>query len=134
MKSINDGNMKMKLILMLVCIGLLAACKEKKEPLTEQKVEVIQETKPEPVKPEEPKPVVKEMNYFLVAGCFEVCSNAERLNQKLLSEGYASKILPFYQLHMVTYNGYETRAEAQAELNRMVLKEGMKGIWLYPQD
>ncbi len=132
MKSINDSDMKMKFILMLVCIGLLVACKEKKEPLTEQKVEVVQKTQPEPVKPEEPKPVVKEMNYFLVAGCFEVYSNAERLNQKLLSEGYNSKIIPFYQLHMVTYNGYETRAEAQAELNRMVLKEEMEDIWLYP--
>ena len=47
----------------------------------------------EPVKPEEPKPVVKEMNYYLVAGCFEVYSNAEKLNKKLLAEGYTSKII-----------------------------------------
>ena len=66
MKSLNNGDMKMRLILMLVCIGLLVACKEKKEQLTEQKVEVVKETQPEPVKPEEPKPVVKEMNYYLV--------------------------------------------------------------------
>lgn len=129
--------MKMKIVLMLVCIGLLVACKEKKEQLTEQKVEVVEKTQPEPVKSEEseePKPVVKEMNYFLVAGCFEVQSNAERLNQKLLAEGYDSKIIPFYRLHMVTYKGYETRAEAQAELNRMVLQEGMEWVWLYPQN
>ena len=119
---------------MLVCIGLLVACKEKKEQLTEQKVEVVKETQPEPVKPEEPKPVVKEMNYYLVAGCFEVYSNAEKLNKKLLAEGYTSKIIPFYRLHMVTYNGYETRAEAQADLNQMVLKKGIEGIWLYPEN
>ena len=126
--------MKMKLILMLVCVGLLVACKEKKEQLTEQKVEVVKEVQPEPVKQEEPKPVVKEMNYYLVAGCFEVYSNAEKLNKKLLAEGYTSKIIPFYRLHMVTYNGYETRAEAQAELNRMVLNEGKEWVWLYPQN
>lgn len=105
-----------------------------KNVVTKQKVEVVEVVKPEP-KPEEPQEVVapvKEMNYYLVAGCFEFKSNAERLQAELQKEGYDSQILPFYHLSMVTYNGYETRQEAQKALNRMVNDPDKEMAWVYP--
>lgn len=124
------------ILLALLWVGLFTACKDKKKKaeLTEQKVEVLEVTQPEPVAPpkEEPKPIVKQVNYYLVAGCFKVYDNAERLNAKLLNEGYDSKIIPFYNMSMVTYNGYETRQEAQQALNQIVREEGKELTWVYP--
>lgn len=124
------------ILLALLCVGLFTACKDKKKKaeLTEQKVEVLEVMQPEPVAPpqEEPKPVVKQVNYYLVAGCFKVYDNAERLNAKLLNEGYDSKIIPFYNMSMVTYNGYETRQEAQQALNQIVREAGKELTWVYP--
>lgn len=124
------------ILLALSLVGLFSSCKNKKKgiELTTQKVEVVEETTPEPVAPpkEEPKPVVKRVNYYLVAGCFKVRDNAERLNTKLLNEGYDSRILPFYNMSMVTYDGYETRQEAQVALNRIVQEAGKELTWVYP--
>lgn len=123
-------------LLVLSLAGLFSSCKDKKKKieLTEQKVEVVEVVQPEPIAPpkEEPRPVVKQVNYYLVAGCFKVRENAERLNSKLLNEGYDSKILPFYNMSMVTYDGYETREEAQIALNRMVNEAGKELTWVYP--
>lgn len=119
----------------LLWVALFSSCKDKKKKveLTQQKVEVVEMPQPEPVVPkEEPKPVVKEVNYYLVAGCFKIYDNAERLNTKLLNEGYDSRILPFYNMSMVTYSGYETREEAQMALNRIVKEEGKERTWVYP--
>lgn len=124
------------ILLTLSLIGIFSSCKNKKqnEKLTTQQVEVVEVVKPEPVEPprEEPKPVVKQVNYYLVAGCFKVRENAERLNSKLLNEGYDSRILPFYNMSMVTYDGYETRQEAQSALNRIVKETGKELTWVYP--
>lgn len=124
------------ILLTLSLIGIFSSCKNKKqnEKLTTQQVEVVEVVKPEPVEPprEEPKPIVKQVNYYLVAGCFKVRENAERLNSKLLNEGYDSRILPFYNMSMVTYDGYETRQEAQSALNRIVKETGKELTWVYP--
>lgn len=123
-------------LLALSIVGLFSSCRDKKKKnvLTEQKVEVVEVVKPEPVAPpvEEPRQVVKEVNYYLVAGCFKVRENAERLNAKLMDEGYDSRVLPFYNMSMVTYNGYETREEAQVALNRIVNEPGKEMTWVYP--
>lgn len=124
------------ILLTLSLMGVFSSCKNKKqkEALTTQKVEVVEVVKPEQPEPprEEPKPVVKQMNYYLVAGCFKVRENAERLNAKLVNEGYDSKILPFYNMSMVTYDGYETRQEAQVVLNHIVKEPGRELTWVYP--
>lgn len=123
------------ILLVLSLVGICTSCK-KKEPklITTQQVEVVEVAKPEPVeeKKEEPKPIIKQANYYLVAGCFKVRENAERLNAKLLNQGYNSKILPFYNMSMVTYEGYETRQEAQDALNRIVREDGKEETWVYP--
>lgn len=129
----------MRTIVILVVLSLLfslSSCKKKKQVQTIEapKTEVAATPAPAPVPEvkEEPKPVVREMNYFLVAGCFKVKSNADNLNARLISEGYNSKIMPFYNLYMVTYEGFETRQEAQAALNRIVQEPGKELTWVYP--
>lgn len=128
--------MRIAVILLALCMaGIFGSCKKKaKEVMTPQQVEVAEVAQPEPVEPkqEEPKPVVKQINYYLVAGCFKVRSNAEHLHAKLISEGYDSRILPFYDMNMVTYEGFETRQEAQVALNRIVRKAGKEDTWVYP--
>ncbi len=116
----------------LIVAGLLSSCQQKKNKaaLTTQKVEVA-EPVIESAPKEEVKPV-KQMNYYVVAGCFEFKENAERLNAKLIEEGFDSKILPFYHLNMVTYNGYENREEAQVALNKLVLEPDKECVWVYP--
>ncbi len=123
------------LLLILSVVGIATSCKNKKqEEVTTQQVEVVEITKAESVAPpqEEPKPVVKQMNYYVVAGCFRLIENAERLNAKLVNAGYDSKILPFYDMSMVTYDGYETRQEAQKALNRLVQEPENEMAWVYP--
>lgn len=124
------------ILLVLSFVGFFSSCKDKKKnvELTEEKVEVVETAKPEPVETprEEPKPVIKQANFYLVAGCFRVSENAERLNAKLINEGYDSKILPFYNMSMVTYDGYQTRREAQVALNRIVQQPGKQLTWVYP--
>ncbi len=124
------------ILLSLLIVGLLSSCQQKKNRanLTKQNVEVV---KPVPEKSkesvsEEMENPVKQMHYYVVAGCFEYKENAERLNALLIQEGFESQILPFYNLNMVTYKGYETREEAQVALNRMVLEPGKEEIWVYP--
>ena len=136
MIEINYSTMKITVILLALSLLCLFSCKDKKvkEELTTQKVEVVEVAKPEPVAPpkEEPKPVVKQVNYYLVAGCFKIPENAERLQAKLIQEGYDSRIVPFYNMSMVTYDGYETRKEAQVALNRIVREPGKERTWVYP--
>ena len=127
MIEINYSTMKITVILLALSLLCLFSCKDKKvkEELTTQKVEVVEVAKPEPVAPpkEEPKPV---------AGCFKIPENAERLQAKLIQEGYDSRIVPFYNMSMVTYDGYETRKEAQVALNRIVREPGKELTWVYP--
>ena len=129
MIEINYSTMKITVILLALSLLCLFSCKDKKV-----KEEVVEVAKPEPVAPpkEEPKPVVKQVNYYLVAGCFKIPENAERLQAKLIQEGYDSRIVPFYNMSMVTYDGYETRKEAQVALNRIVREPGKELTWVYP--
>lgn len=130
----------MRTIVILVALSLLfslSSCKKKKKTATIEapRTEIVETTPapaPVPEVKEEPRPVVREMNYFLVAGCFKVKSNADNLNARLSGEGYNSKIMPYYNLYMVTYEGFETRPEAQAALNRIVQEPGKELTWVYP--
>ena len=123
-------------LLSLALLGLLTSCKEKKEKsaLTEQTVEAVQPVQPTPApaKPVAETQPAKKKNYHLVAGCFVEQENAERLNKALVSKGYDSQIFSFYRMHMVTYNSYETRAEAQKALNLIVQESGKELTWVYP--
>ena len=126
----------MIIVLAMLGVGLCTSCKSKKKkaPLPTPPVVVAPKPEPQPEPEpviEEPEPEVKQMNYYLVAGCFRVYDNAVRLNAKLLDQGYDSRIIPFYSLNMVTYDGYETRQDAQVALNRIVKEPGKKKTWVY---
>ncbi|MEG2228089.1 MAG: SPOR domain-containing protein [Odoribacter sp.] len=121
----------------LLLLGGLSSCKDKnlkQEKLTSQKVEMIEASpvEAEVQQPVEQRQVEKQAKYFIVAGCFEVKANADRLQTELIGKGYDAQIFPFYRMSMVTYNGYETRLEAQAALNRIVSESGGRGAWVYP--
>ena len=117
-------------ILYLNCEQWFDCCKP---PVIEEPVIV----EPEPVIIEEP-PVVVETpkyppgtpKYYVVAGCFEIKSNAERLVEVLRKQGYNSEIFSerggFYR---VCYNSYYNSAEAFAEMNRLV-RELDPDIWV----
>lgn len=124
----------MRTIVILVAISFLfslSSCKKKKETIEAPKAEIV-EVVTEPVVEVKPEPVIRQMNYFLVAGCFKVRANADKLNARLINEGYDSKVMPYYNMHMVTYEGYETRQEAQVALNRIVSEAGKGQTWVYP--
>lgn len=127
----------MKTIVILVALSFLfslSSCKKKKETIDAPKTELVETVKPQPV-PEvkQPEaPIARQMNYFLVAGCFEIKANADKLNARLINEGYNSKIIPYYGMNMVTFEGYETRPEAQVALNRIVCEPGKGNTWVYP--
>lgn len=129
----------MRSTVFLVAISLLfslSSCKNKKDSAIEapKPAAVVETPAPvEVVKKEEPKPVVKELSYFLIAGCFEIKSNADRLHSKLLNEGYPSQIIPYRnRYYLVTYEGFENRREAQVALNRIVRENGKGYTWVYP--
>lgn len=126
----------MRTIVILIAISFLfslSSCKKKKKEIIEApKTQVVETPKTEPVAVVKETPVVRQMNYFLIAGCFKIKSNADHLTASLNNEGYDSKIIPYYNMYMVTYKGYETRQEAQDALNRIVLESGKSKTWVYP--
>lgn len=126
----------MRTIAILIAISFLfslSSCKKKKKEIIEApKTQVVETPKPEPVAVVKEAPVVRQMNYFLIAGCFKIKSNADHLNATLINEGHDSKIIPYYNMYMVSYKGYETRQEAQVALNRIVLEPGRFQTWVYP--
>ena len=104
--------------------------KKESEKIVEKNIEIAEiEPKVVEEKVEEPK---KEMNYYLVAGCFVIESNAEKYNKQLIKEGYDSCIVPFYGMNMVTYDGFATKDEAQRALNMIVQEAGKENTWVYP--
>ncbi|MFC2100527.1 SPOR domain-containing protein [Bacteroidota bacterium] len=73
-----------------------------------------------------------EFNFYLIAGSFKDKSNASRLVSQLQKKGFDSKIigLSVSGLHMVCYNGWSTREEAQKELYRIKV-ENNADSWIY---
>lgn len=129
----------MKSILFFMIMSLLlslSSCKGKKDNSTVTPVRTAVTTDTPKIteeRKEAPKPAVKELTHFLIAGCFRIKDNADRLFDRLDNEGYTPKIIPYHNdLYLVAYSGYETKSEAQTALNRMVYQEGKKCTWIYP--
>lgn len=70
--------------------------------------------------------------YHIVIGCFAVEANATKLNAKLLSEGYKSRIIPMYsgKYHAVTVNSFPGNTAAYNNLNS-VKEKFQDGAWVY---
>jgi nucleoid DNA-binding protein len=69
--------------------------------------------------------------YYLVAGCFSVEANAEKMVQKLISQGFKSEKFkkPNSNMFYVSYSSYASRAEAAGEMDRLK-SAGQSNIWI----
>ena len=126
--------MKKNLICALALLAILASCKKNEPKFVAKPIVKTEAPVPKPAPAQKPKPVPKpvpEPKFFTVAGCFEVEDNAKKLQSELINQGYKSKIVKFYKYSMVTFNGYQTREEAQAEVNTMVNKDEDSLVWIY---
>lgn len=70
--------------------------------------------------------------YHIVIGVFAVESNATRLNEKLLAEGYKSRIIPMYggKYNAVTINSFPGITPAFNNLNN-AKEKFQEGAWVY---
>ena len=92
--------------------------------------------------PEEVKEVVPEVKevvekkiikrFHVIGGCFQVKSNAVRLQKKLERAGFESDFIGKNRrgLYRVSFGSYETRAEARKAL-RKIKRNNNKRAWLY---
>ncbi len=70
--------------------------------------------------------------YHIVIGCFAVEANATKLNEKLISEGYKSRIIPMYggKYNAVTINSFPGNSDAYNNLNS-TKEKFQDGAWVY---
>ncbi len=83
----------------------------------------------------EPKEVIKSKivkRFHVIGGCFQIKSNADRLQKKLKRAGFDAGFVGKNRrgLYRVSFGSYETRAEARRAL-RKIKKNNMKSAWLY---
>ena len=80
------------------------------------------------------EPVVEQVpnKYFLILASFQNIENAERLQQKLIKEGYHSEIFKAANgFHRVSYKAFSDRTLAFQELKSARASEENKENWLY---
>lgn len=131
--------MKTLAAIALFSVLALAACKEKKQSTPPPAVTTTQPApkpaeQPKPQPKPQPQPEVKaEPHYFLIAGCFEYKSNAERLVEQLKQEGFSdARVLDYYEnLYLVAYSGYPTRSEAARALQTMQQDTAKLQTWIH---
>jgi cell division protein FtsN len=131
------------LIATLIFSVSFTACKEEKK-ATEKKATTSKVVKkketPKPVakkvtpKKEEKKPVVKKApnKYFLIVASFQERTNAERMQDKLNTEGFKAEVHDapngFFR---VSYKGFSNRKLAFEELKNVRSTEQHQDTWLY---
>ncbi|MUP36841.1 SPOR domain-containing protein [Labilibaculum euxinus] len=123
---------------LILSIGVSACKDEKKTPVKKEvaeKVKAKTETKAEPVVAKKKlKPVVEQVpnKYFLILASFQNIKNAERLQQKLIKDGYNSEIFEAANgFHRVSYKAFSDRTLAFQELKSARASEEHKENWLY---
>ena len=84
-----------------------------------QSAETPREEEP-PASPQEPVAVDQSPAWYVVAGCFEIERNADRMVERLRSQGYdARKFGTIGSLHMVCFDSFENRREALSLLREV---------------
>lgn len=79
---------------------------------------------------EAPKKIEKK-RYQIVGGCFSEKSNASRLMDKLVSQGYEAEMLDYKNgLYLVSYGGYTSSRDARLALKK-VKANANASAWLY---
>jgi nucleoid DNA-binding protein len=80
--------------------------------------EVIERPAPEPVSPV--VPVISEKGYHIIAGAFEVESNAIRQKARLEKKGFSPVLLPKRgNFYMVSLGSFDSKGQATAALSQM---------------
>ncbi|WP_421921006.1 SPOR domain-containing protein [Marinifilum sp.] len=129
------------LLSILICgIGLSSCKKEVKDPVKKEttkkvaKKQTVKKPKPKSVEQKTLMPVVEKIpkKYFLIVASFQEKMNAERLQSKLKSEGYASNIHDAQNgFYRVSYKAFSDRKLAFQELASVRTTEEHKDTWLY---
>jgi len=96
---------------------------------TETKTIVSKQASPVEVKKSTPYAGGKK--YHLVAGSFSVEANADKMVQKLKTEGFNAEkfVTSKRNFFYVSYGAYDDRAEATSEMNR-IKKGGKENVWI----
>lgn len=103
----------------------------------EENIEELIEEESQPIEEEE-TPVIEESQvqstdltkpYHIIVGAFGNPENAERLGEKLKSEGYNVKVGPGKGMTLVSIGSYATRAEAQSAISSF--NEVATNAWVY---
>jgi len=94
----------------------------------EELVTIDEQTKPNP------EPITKEVKqkkFHIIGGAFAIKSNAKRLVKRLKKKGFNAKILDTTKggLHRVSYDSFESRAEALSSLSDARSSDNIKA-WL----
>lgn len=124
-------------VLLVICIGLWAACNQKKAPV---QVDVTQQ---DTLKVEKPEPVVEqkvkidrgvnlEDKYFLIFNSYTVEEFAQEWNRNFQKKGYKSNLVMrndngYYCLALESYNDMKLAKEA---MNRLREEPGMEDVWI----
>jgi nucleoid DNA-binding protein len=70
--------------------------------------------------------------YYLIAGCFSVEANADKMVEKLKTEGFDAQKLAISKINMfyVSYSSYSDRASAAQEMEKLKAAD-KENIWIY---
>jgi nucleoid DNA-binding protein len=86
------------------------------------------------VKKEEPKPEISPVigKFQVIAGCFKIRANADRLHKQLVEKGYPAAIAPSRNglLFKVSVESYASREEALNGLSRLKHAEPGLDLWV----
>ena len=103
---------------------------------------LIQTTPATPAQPQEQAaeetPALKtvaqpqELKYFIIGGSFKSEENANKYIEQLKAEGYTGRNLGVFKgLNRVAVVGFSTMEEAQKELNSMLARNPVSGVWIH---
>lgn len=128
---------KAAFILLILFVGFLAGCKQKKAPV---EVEVTQQ---DTIKVEKTEPVVEKVveidrgvnltdKYFLIFNSYTVEEFAQEWNKNFQKKGYKSNLVMrndngYYCLALESYNDLKLAKEA---MNRLREEPGMEDVWI----
>jgi nucleoid DNA-binding protein len=70
--------------------------------------------------------------YYLIAGCFSVEANADKMVQKLKDEGFGAQklVVPKSNMFYVSYSSFPDRASASQEMDKLKAAD-KENVWIY---
>jgi len=88
-------------------------------------------TQPENTLGQNPAPYTSTGKYHVVGGCFKIKENADKLADKLVSQGYPAAVSRHgKEFYKVTVVSYELRSDAEEGLAKILQADPVTGYWL----